>query len=268
MELVGERPHALGREVLGHEGDMNPVGEVVGEPAEAVEAVLHLPREDEVADYHSSESEAVVVGWEAAAFLAEHLEEGLLGTPGIVGGVGIAGGEVGVHVLEIRQIDVDIRREGAERVGAVVAVGVVDGGGEEAAGVEGVEDGRDEVGVVRGGDKTEHVLRLRQQFCNAVNYFIQRVVEHFICINTCTRDDVVLTEETLEIAVGEKEVDHAAGAGDGGFLAAVYGDGGDVGAEGGVAEAEAVGAVGAALTWAEGAAVGDGCGHEWDVDVW
>ena len=70
------------------------------------------------------------------------------------------------------------------------------------------------------------------------------------------RDLPVLAVDAVEVAVGEEDVADAFGAGDGGFLAVVDADGGDFGFASGMAEAEGMGAVDAALAGAEGAGHG------------
>ena len=63
--------------------------------------------------------------------------------------------EVGVHVFEVGEVDVDEAFEGAEGVDGFVAAAVVDHCGVEAALVDGLEEFGDAVGIVGGGDETE-----------------------------------------------------------------------------------------------------------------
>ena len=82
---------------------------------------------------HAPEGESLVVGGESGAFLIVHLAERSGGDLGVVGRMGIAGGEVGVAVFEVGQVDVDVRGDPLQDFDAVVAAGVPDNGRVEAA---------------------------------------------------------------------------------------------------------------------------------------
>jgi len=144
-----------GREVLRHEGEVECGRKVVGQPVETVEGVLQVAGEDEVSDDDAAEGDAVGVAFERAADLSFHFEQGLRGHLRVVRGVAVACGEVGVEVFEVGEVDVDEAFERAEGVQAFVARGVVDDDGVQAASMEVVEQGRDGVGIMGGGDESE-----------------------------------------------------------------------------------------------------------------
>ena len=122
-----------------------------------------MPGEDEVAHDEAAEGNAVVVDFEGGAHLALHLADGGGGHLGVVRRMAVAGGEFGVEVFEVGQVDVHEAFEGAEGLHRLVAGGVVHHRGVEPLGVEVVENLRYEVGVVGGGDEAQQPVGLGKE---------------------------------------------------------------------------------------------------------
>lgn len=232
--------------------------DIVGEPVEALERIVDLAGEDEVADDDATEGEPGVVGGEPGAFLAVHFQESLLGAEGVVGSMGEVAGEEGIHVLEIREIDIDVGSQGLECRDIVVAVAVVNDGGEETPLMEGVDELGDAGGIVGGRDEAQDILTLAEHLRDTVDNLVERVVEDKAGVHLGARDGVVLAIDALEVAVGKEEIADAVGAADGGFFALVVAHRGDLGSKRGMAKTELGKPVGRAMAGA-GRAVHSGC---------
>ena len=123
------------------------------------------------------------------------------------------------------------------------------------------DDGRQAVGIVRGGDEAYHVLGLGEQ----AGYLVDDGVDtdeagggrgrrcRIGLISPIMRNLVVLAVDALEVAVGEKDVADALGAAEGWLLATVDANSGDFGLAVGMAKAKCFNTVGGTLAWTEGA---------------
>ena len=101
----------------------------MGEVVEDGEGIVDMAREDEVADNKTAIGAAVAVDLDARAYLTYHLPEGVCGHLGVVRSVAVSGGDGGVHVFEVGEVDVDKAFEGAECRHALVAGGIIDDSG-------------------------------------------------------------------------------------------------------------------------------------------
>ncbi len=190
-------------------------------------------------DNDSSVGNVAVVNREGGSFLVVHFLQGSQCHLGVVFGVAIAEGYVCIHIFEIRQIDVDIRGKHLQCLQGVVAASVVDGGGVEAPVVKAVDDGGDMVGIMRGCDKTHDVFGGIQHLDDAVNNFID-TFKSDVGIYTIRTDCVVLTIDTLEVAMSEKHIADTLLSAEGWLFAFMNADSCHLGLGGATAESKSV----------------------------
>ena len=112
-----------------------------------------MSRKYEVTDDDTAVGDAVVVGFETDADLSDHFVYGGRGHFGVIGCVAVGFGECGIHIFEIRQVDVDESFERTQRFDAFVSAAVIDYSGRSirrgASGVNCFEQRGDEVCTVR-----------------------------------------------------------------------------------------------------------------------
>ena len=97
--------------------------------------------------------------------------------------MGEVASETRIHVFKIRKIDINVGSEGLESGDIVVAVAVVNDGGEESSLVKGVEQRRDRGGIVGWRDETEDILTDLEHLSNAINDLVKGVIEDETGVN-------------------------------------------------------------------------------------
>ena len=134
--------------ILRHQRDMEFEREIVGKPIKATQGVVDESRKHEMSYDDAAERQSVVVGEQRRPFLPKHLFQSRLGPLRIIGRVGKAGSEIGIGILEVGQIDIDIRFERFQDVHIVVGIGVVYHCGMETMRMDSLDQPRNEVGIM------------------------------------------------------------------------------------------------------------------------
>jgi len=158
--------------------------------------------------------------------------------------MGIADCQVGVHVFEVGQVDVDIWGQQLQGLHGVVATGVVDCRGEEAPLMETFYDGGNVVSIMRRGDKADDVLGLGQCLGDSFYDGVDTTIADG-SVGMCRKgaDIVVLTVDALEVTVGKEDITDAFFATEGRLFALVNTDGDHFGFGGSSTESDSCNAV-------------------------
>ena len=207
----GWQPFAR-REVLRHKREVQITegGELVGQPVEAAQRVVDGPRKYQMPHDEAAVGAAVGVDFQSGAHLPLHLAQRRHGHLGVVGGMAVGRRQRRIHVFEVGQVDVDQPLEGPQCLDALVAAAVVDnrggggvGGGQ--SGSDGIHQFGDVVGIVCRCHKPQHPATFRQEAAYLFGEMIHGLLFPFPSFRFA--DLPVLAVDTLQVAVGEEDVD-------------------------------------------------------------
>ena len=102
-----------------------------------------------MAHQHTTVCQSVVAHLQATAHLTFHLQQRLCGHLRIVGRTAVARSKPGVHILQVRQVYVDISLQRTQSLHALVPTRIVNNGGRVAAPAHLLHNGGDIVNVMR-----------------------------------------------------------------------------------------------------------------------
>ena len=162
-------------------------------------------------------------------------------------GKAVSGRQIGVHVFEVGKIDVDVGSECLKRFHTVVAACVVHDSGAKTSGVEFFNNGRNAVGIMRGANKTDDVLGQRQHLGNALYDSLHTL--YGAVLGALRTDFVILTINTLQIAMGKKDITDAFFSANRGLFAPMHTNCGRFGNCTGIAKAVILNSVNVATSW-------------------